>query len=78
MNPAAARASVGLAVLRLRQSRVEEAEVHGRRAIELMPHDHRGHRVLEKILLRQGRLAEAQVQRQMARKLDPDSEQAAR
>lgn len=63
---------LGLAVLRLRQSRLEEAEAHALEVIELAAHDHRGHRVLEKILLRQGRPAAAQVQRQMARKLDPD------
>jgi 4-amino-4-deoxy-L-arabinose transferase-like glycosyltransferase len=63
---------LGLAVLRLRQSRLDEAEEHAREVIELAPEDHRGHRVLGTILLRQGRLEEAQVQRQMSRRLDPD------
>jgi 4-amino-4-deoxy-L-arabinose transferase-like glycosyltransferase len=63
---------LAMAVLRLRQARIEDAERHARKVIALDGRDHRGHRVLEKVLLRQGKLAEAQVQRQMARKLDPD------
>jgi tetratricopeptide (TPR) repeat protein len=64
--------ALGLAVLRQRQGRLDEAAVHAREMIELVGHDHRGHRALASILLKQGHLAEAQVQRQMARKLDPD------
>ena len=61
----------GLAVLRVRQERMEDAESHLRHMLALEDEDFRGHMLLASVLKEMGRRDEARRHRRRAHELDP-------
>ncbi len=71
IQPDHADLQYNLAVLRVRQERMAEAEVHLRHMIALKDEDFRGHMLLASVLKHMGRKDEARRHRRRADELDP-------
>jgi 4-amino-4-deoxy-L-arabinose transferase-like glycosyltransferase len=72
LEPVSSELELHWAMLRFQQERYPDAERHVRRMLEIESEDHRGYRMLSRILRKQGRVPEARRARRRARALDPD------